>query len=806
MTYSHFSYPLPRTELQSNKWVLVSEHPQENCLEPLFHAVFSFRVAQVLGVQPPGASSNEGLPYSRQSDQIRFEAPLNSLLSGREMFFLRGWSQFGSCVKGFNALGLIAEHAYKELKYLESCADDELRPIVLGFLKSRSRSVEGRLVPVFTGEELTKISSLTIKDLKSVPLLHLALWRSYAQRTIVCSTSSNMGISLHESLRYMQQRSFEIFGKSYHILNQTEGSLIIWCPDENADFMNADKTKALRAIEAEKPELTSLHTYINRLQRDPGALGDALLLGGYFFPTNPQSRDEIENLISRALQEICESQKITFEDALRQTNIRQCLDSLGAKIESDRVWVRSGVMGGLYGLMIPYLLMLEEALGRGFHAVSTWNQASIGAALAAAVLADMKLRDFDSLPEATRRILSEEFPNVFKASRSGKIGMALPTAVHGTFDIANLQSLAQLYGVVLDRHLSGRATAFVGLGSSSYANGNSVFEILNACIEKQGCFEGRDSLHPATHAINPIAQALIFGEDLVRVLRHCGGDLKKAQSFVLNHVMKPEPAGAASLAGYLLARLDRNTLSFVEISLVLRLMGFTRERLLTFANYGNGPQAFHLYVQDAYEEGSSMGSFVESVLLTLDWDLDTLLRASEEERIRGRLRYAWKGLDRDDLEQVGAEVNIYLTGDHCAQPEPLLVNELLESVHATYNLSADLLQLDLERRAKSRASQSIRLLKSIERGLEGIERGYRTLNHWCFERVLRPLVSERWEKKYRISSQISMLSTKTSPLPAKDFEVSADQSSRLDSLATRPRQEWPVAEQKSQTQRLSNLK
>jgi hypothetical protein len=39
--------------------------------------------------------------------------------------------------------------------------------------------------------------------------------------------------------------------------------------DERADFMNEEKTRFLRALEKDLPQITSLRTYINRQQRDP---------------------------------------------------------------------------------------------------------------------------------------------------------------------------------------------------------------------------------------------------------------------------------------------------------------------------------------------------------------------------------------------------------------------------------------------------------------------------------------------------------------------------------------------------------
>jgi hypothetical protein len=156
--------------------------------------------------------------------------------------------------------------------------------------------------------------------------------------------------------------------------------------------MNAEKTEHLRSLETEQPPLTVLHTYINRKQRDPGALKDALDSGGYFFPTNPQSSDELQNLLANSLGDVARERRCTTAQLLADEKVSYTLRSLGCSIEGSRIVVRGGVEGGLFGLMAGYLVMLDETIPRNdTAAISTWNQASIGAALAAAVLADLEL-------------------------------------------------------------------------------------------------------------------------------------------------------------------------------------------------------------------------------------------------------------------------------------------------------------------------------------------------------------------------------------------------------------------------------
>src|SRR5207244_5517829 len=126
--------------------------------------------------------------------------------------------------------------------------------------------------------------------------------------------------------------------------------------------------------------------------------------------------------------------------------------------------------------------------------------------------ADVQLRRVEALGAETRADLADCFPAIARGLRKARLGKDLPTRIHGVFDLANLQSLAQLLGVVVERHLSGRGTAFVGLGSSSYANGNRCYEILSESIDGSGAFRGKAAFHPATHTVNPFAQAVVFGE------------------------------------------------------------------------------------------------------------------------------------------------------------------------------------------------------------------------------------------------------------------------------------------------------
>jgi len=642
-------------------------------------ALTTIELARALSISTPERNTDQATPYSADSDRVSFDAPLLSQVLGDKILLLRGWKQFQSCIKGFNALGLMAEQIGDFLLKYERFSQVEKERIVREFLSSRQDSDGSR---VFTSDE---VDAFDLQDVgKSINSLDLAIWHCFANRTIVCSTSSNMGISLHEALRLMQGQTRVVGGRTITLLNQNEGRLIIWCPDERADFMNQEKATLLRRLEAELPKLTTLRTYINRQQRDPGALNDALACGGYFFPTNPQSMNEVQNLLFVSLASQSTDPEKAIRTAVEDPQARFTLESLGCNIDESLglIEVRRGVEGGIHGLMLPYFLMLEETLESGQDPfLSTWNQASIGAALAAAVLADNVFRNPSCLKHDIRAKFEDFFPNIARFSRSlersadggGK------TEIHGVFDVANIQSLAQLLGVVVTRHLAGRSTAYVGLGSSSYSNGNRCFEIIDDSYRRNGVFRGRDTFHPATHSLNPIAQALVFGEDVLRILNYaksCDIAPQEIPALLRNRVRKPEPAGAAALAGYLLARLDTDTLSVFEIGYTLRLFGFNKSLFLEFVGQKPNNEGEENVVQLAFEEGPYMGQFSADILNLLDWPLTTL-----HERNNSQVDYRLKNSNKSQPNANRIETKktsvIYLTGDNTEQ----VSDQFLERFH-----------------------------------------------------------------------------------------------------------------------------
>ena len=648
--YAHVNQDFLATSLRPEGRIFISEDLESMSEDRAARiALTTLAIAQRLGINTPSNCVPNALPYSSLSDTLVFNAPILSSLLNRDVFFLRGWNQFQSCIKGFNALGLMAEHVVDWLQSFCTFTKSERETAVYGFIKAHDLDVP-----------LEHVEG-AIND------VDLAIWHCFGRKTIVCSTSSNMGVSLHEILRLMQTRTQNSELGTYTILNPTEGSLVIWCPDERADFMNPEKTRLLRSIENEFPKLTRLRTYINRQQRDPGALADALASGGYFFPTNPQSATELQNLLFGAL--VADGDDVTdaVARALSDKKALSTLRNLGCKVdfEQSTIAVQRGVEGGIHGLMLPYWIMLEELCSlRSAFDLETWNQASIGAALAAAVMAENIVTEPSSLASETRAKFSEVFPNI-TGEVLGKPRHVSRREIVGVFDIANMQSLAQLLGVTTNRHKAGRSTAFVGLGSSSYSNGNRCFEILDDSAQSGGPFMGRQGFRPATHTLNPVAQALIIGEDLARVARTEDPTLTHDARIFVCHAKKTEPAGAAALAGILLNLLDDGDLTVFEIALCLRRMGFDSKNFLLLHLSSMSVDSEETFIQSASEEGPYMGQLAKDLLTLLDWPIEDLSRHATRQ-----------AESRATESQTTSALVIYLTGDNCDQPNDELLHEL----------------------------------------------------------------------------------------------------------------------------------
>ena len=129
----------------------------------------------------------------------------------------------------------MAYQVQKVSNKIDNYSDKKLKALKLQFLSTR-KDLRGK--NIFVSNDLECLSD---NVLSAIDNFDLAIWLAFCDRTIYCSTSSNMGISTHQALRLMQQIEVVFLDKKFTLLNSDEGSLVVWAPDERADFMNEEK-------------------------------------------------------------------------------------------------------------------------------------------------------------------------------------------------------------------------------------------------------------------------------------------------------------------------------------------------------------------------------------------------------------------------------------------------------------------------------------------------------------------------------------------------------------------------------------
>lgn len=601
--------------------------------------------------------------YEKNVFNLIYKNKIFSESLNEDIFFLRGWKEFSSCIKGYNAIGLIAEQIYYyKLKIIREEISEIT--IVKKYIKSKN---------LFSNNDLNNIVANDLIKNQDI-LLSSLVWLLFANKTIVCSTSTNMGIALHEFIILLRNKLINFQNQSFSIFGENDGSLIVWAPDRRADFMSNEKADYLFKIQNEENSPTKIKTYIDRRERDPGAINDAIELNGYFFPTNPQSKLELMELLKKGISLYLKKHNKTnlmevFSDK------KDFFDSLGLEVSSNRpALIQRGVEGGIYGLMLPifFLLNSNEFLNQSNSDLSrVWNQASIGAALAGACLAVYIAQNYKHiLNEYNINDLISHFPNLPRAETK-KI------RVSGTFDIANLQSLAQLLGVIVEKHLSGKGVPFVGLGSSSYSNGNLCYDILNSCTQNQLIFNGNKDFFPSTHLINFFSQAIIFASEL----HHCVEEIlqknKEADfDFIISilqfYKLKPENAGAAAVSGYLLHSLDNKLLNIFSFIRLLQQLGYSSELLTKFLSFSDIKSIENLK-EIAVSEGPYMKQLLEDVLQLID--LPSWLIEEIENQNLGEN----SSPNKISSEFKNSKVTnvFYLTGDNTIQPPLEFLREMI---------------------------------------------------------------------------------------------------------------------------------
>ncbi len=308
---------------------VADEADTSKCLNPLGHALFSLNLARKL---------NFGITHNGncQSQKLVSQAPLLSELFGKRVALLSGWSDFNNSVKAFQVLGLVVEQVRSILEEIEALQELEKKGNIaagqalekrrFSFLATR-KDKSGLLI--FHPDELTS------ETLNAVEPLHLVLWEAFAHKPIVCTTSSNFGIAMHDVLVRMQSLPIILGDKIFHILNYDEGDLTIWCPRRGSDIMRDDKDDILQAKIDSTSLKCELRRYDTREERDINAICQLLENSGYFFPTTPQSKADMEAILAAVS---------LVNPGLPEKTSQAVLKSL-----------KSSIRGGIYGAMIPYL-------------------------------------------------------------------------------------------------------------------------------------------------------------------------------------------------------------------------------------------------------------------------------------------------------------------------------------------------------------------------------------------------------------------------------------------------------------------
>ena len=113
-------------------------------------ALLTKKISDLIGLNFSSIEGNNSkLFYEKNVVNLIYKNNILSESLNSEVYFLRGWKEFSSCIKGYNAIGLIAEQIYYyELKIIEekisinriieqyinskkSFSDDEVKKIIL---------------------------------------------------------------------------------------------------------------------------------------------------------------------------------------------------------------------------------------------------------------------------------------------------------------------------------------------------------------------------------------------------------------------------------------------------------------------------------------------------------------------------------------------------------------------------------------------------------------------------------------------------------------------------------------------------
>ncbi|WP_428010481.1 hypothetical protein [Baaleninema sp.] len=565
-----------------------------------------------------------------------------SELFDRRIAILEGWSDFQNSVKAFQVFGLLSDTVRPYWESLEDLqhqtsqgnlqASCHLNARKRQFLVSRKNS---KNAVIFNPEDLTD------EVLKTVDVLQVALWEALRDRSIVCTTSTNFGLALHEILHRLQTIAIPYGDHAVSVLNLDEVKLTIWCPKRGSAIMRDEKDDILTQKVKSSSLKCQLRRYDTREERDRNAIGQVLEESGIFFPTTPQSPENLTVILEAIFQE-----KPQIKTQVSDVTLTQ---------------LTSPIRGGIFGAIVPYLCLLENVIQRdrieqspqeiqNSRVLSLYNPTSIGATLAGFIEGDRLLHCsgvLSGLHPRERSLFDREFPRLTQYLETAKNGLPFKTAVCAVPDHHTRPGIAGAFNVETP-HIPGDGKKFMGLGSSGFPKNSLLKEIVSKSIDIGGAFCGKSHVYPTTHTMGYIAAALVFANDL-----------KYGSKARL-----PELAGSFAVAGILQQAIEQNQLSPEEVAWVLRKTGIgLREFLaLNSEDYGSANE----FLKRAESEGKAMGEFAKVFVENLAIELSVL-----------RDRVAAIRATRSVISCPRWPLLVaHRTGDYCRQPDKSLVRQI----------------------------------------------------------------------------------------------------------------------------------
>lgn len=605
---------------------------------PLKTALLSLKIARMLGLGIEACDRSS----SRTPQTLLAPALLLSELFEQRVAILEGWSDFQNSVKAFQVLGLIADTVQPYFYLLEALktqaqqgdfkASQQLSQRQQQFLSSRQTSDK---LPVFP-------DSPTLEDRgETLDLLQVALWEALHDRPIVCTTSSNFGLALHEILYRLQTRQFSWGDRQFSILNTEEVNLTIWCPKRGSAIMRDEKDDILQQQLAKHPIHCQLRRYESRKERDGNAIAQVLEQSGLFFPTTPQSPERLTQLIHRTLRD---------NPHLKATVSPQVVRDLQKPIQ-----------GGIFGAIVPYLFLIEAVLdGDRLQGVtpenspsvllSLYNPTSIGATLAGFIEGDRILHTqsvLAALNPLENAIFQQEFSQIVQTLKAFPNGFPWSVEVHAVPDHHTRPGIAGAFDLEMP-HIPGDGQKFMGLGSNGFPKNTVLKNIVAQSVTQGGAFAGKSHIHPTTHTMGYIAAALVFANDLQQ---------REAAQL-------PELAGSFAVAGILQQAIEERRLSIEEVAWVLRRGGIGLPEFLALnsEDYDTADE----FLQRAKCEGTVMATLADSFIGSLTAEISVL----GDRVTQIRQQRSPSGCFRWPL------VVAHRTGDYCRQPSSRLVQQI----------------------------------------------------------------------------------------------------------------------------------